>query len=74
MASLSGSAASASAFVTSDRIAFGILLAPQFNFFFLGAFYAPLPHLLVVLNLCLRKLSVLPENDVETKSEDAQSD
>ena len=66
------STTSAAAFITSNRVTVLVLLAPKFHFFFLGALDAPLAHLLVVLDLCLRELAVLPEDDVEAKSEYAQ--
>ena len=70
--SFARSTTSTSAFVTGDGIAVLVLLAPKFHFFFLGALDAPLAHLLVVLDLCFRELSVLPEDDVEAKSEYAE--
>ena len=64
--------ASTSAFIAGYRVAVLVLFAPKFHFFFLGALDASLAHLLVVLDLCLRELAVLPEDDVEAKSEYAQ--
>ena len=66
--------ASTSAFVTGYRIAILIFLAPQLYFILLGALDTPLAHLDIVLDLSLRKLSVLPEDDVETESEHAEPD
>ena len=65
-------ATSTSAFVAGYRVAVLVLLAPKFHLFFLGALDAPLAHLLVVLDLCLRELAVLPEDDVEAKAEYAE--
>ena len=62
----------ASSFIAGYRVAVLVLLAPKFHFFFLGALDAPLAHLLVVLDLCFRELAVLPEDDVEAKSEYAE--
>ncbi len=59
-----GTAGRAAAFVAGGR-AVRVLLAPKFHFLLLGALYAPLAHFLIVLNLCFRKFSVLPEYDVE---------
>ena len=66
-----GSAASAAAFAAL-RLAVRTLLAPKFYFIFLRALDAPLAHLLIVFNLSLRKLSVLPEDDVEAQADYAQ--
>ena len=65
MATRTGSAACASPLVACDRVAVLIFLAPQLYLILLGAFDASLAHLLVVLDLSLRELSVFPENDVE---------
>ena len=65
-------ATSTSAFIAGYRVTVLVFLAPKFHFFFLGALDAPLAHLLVVLDLRLRELAVLPEDDVEAKSEYAQ--
>ena len=73
MTSLARTTASASTFVTGDRVAVLVFLAPEFYLFLLGTLDASLSHLPVVLYLCFRKLSVLPEDDVEAKSEDAKS-
>ena len=67
--SFTRSAASTSSFIAGYRVAVLVLLAPKFHFLFLGALDAPLAHLLVVLDLSLRELAVLPEDDVEAKSE-----
>ena len=67
-------AASAAAFVACDRISILILLSPKLDFVFLGTLDTPLAHLDIVLYLSLRELAVLPEDDVEAKSEDAESD
>ena len=58
--------AAASSFITGDRVAILVLLAPQLYFFFLCALDAPLAHLLVVLDFSFRELAVLSEDDVET--------
>ncbi len=60
---------STSSFIAGYRVAVLVLLAPKFHFLFLGALDASLAHLLVVLDLSLRELAVLPEDDVEAKSE-----
>ena len=73
MASLAGTATSASSVIAGHGVAVLVFLAPKFYFFLLGTLDASLAHLLVVLDLCLRKLSVLPEDDVEAKTEDAKS-
>ena len=70
MAYVSRAAASAPAFVAGYGIAVLVLFAPKFHFFLLGALDASLAHLLVVLDLSLRKLTVLPEDDIETETED----
>ena len=67
-------AASAAAFVACDRISILILLSPKLDLVFLGTLDASFSHFYIVLYLSLRKLSVLPEDDVEAKSEDAESD
>ena len=72
MACLARSAASASSVVAGYGIAVLVFLAPKFYFFFLRAFDTSLAHLLVVLYLRLRELSVLPEDDVEAESEHAK--
>ena len=56
-----------------SRGAVGVLLSPKLYFLFLGALDASLAHLQVVFDLCLRELSVLSEDDVETQSENAQT-
>ncbi len=61
-----------SAFV-ADRCAVRVLLAPKFHFLLLGALDAPLAHLPVVLDFSFRKVTVLPENDVEAHPEDAEA-
>ena len=68
------SAARTAAFVTCNRVSVLVLLAPKLYFILLCAFDASLAHLDVVLDLSLRELAVLPEDDVEAKSEDAESD
>ena len=70
--SFARSATSASAFIAGYRVAVLVLLAPKSYLFFLGALDASLAHLLVVLDLCFRELAVLPEDDVEAKSEYAE--
>ena len=62
----------ASSFVAGYRVAVLVFLAPKFYFFLLGTFDASLAHLLVVLDLCFRELTVFPEDDVEAKSEYAE--
>jgi hypothetical protein len=74
VAGLSGTATSAASVIAGDRIAVLVLLAPDLYLFFFSAFDTPLTHLLIVLNLCFRKFTVLPEDDVEAKSEDSKSD
>ena len=66
-----GSATSASA-VAALRLAVRTLLAPNLYFFLLCALYASLAHLSVVLDLCFRKFSVFPEDDIEAESENAE--
>ena len=56
-----------------SRGAVGVLLSPKLYFLFLGALDAPFAHLHIVLYLCLRELSVLPEDDVEAQAEYAQA-
>ena len=68
------STTSTSTFVAGCRSSVRILLSPKFYFVFFGAFDTSLTHLLVVLNLSIRELAVLPEYDVETKSEDTKTD
>ena len=51
------------------RGAVGVLLSPKLYFLFLGAFDPPFAHLHIVLYLCLRELSVLPEDYVEAQAE-----
>ena len=68
MAVISGTATSAPAFSAGSRTV-GTFLAPHLYLILLGALDAPLAHLLIVLNLSLRELAVLPEDDVETESE-----
>ena len=74
MASLVGTAARTSALIAGDGIAVLVLLAPQFYFILLGTLDASLAHFPVVLYLCFRKLSVLPEDDVEAQAEYAKCD
>ena len=59
----------ASSFVAGYRVAVLVFLAPKFYFFFFSALDASFAHLLVVLNLGFRKLSVLPEDYVEAQAE-----
>ena len=68
----SGTARTASVFV-ADRCTVRIFLTPKLYLVFLGAFDAPLAHFLVVFNLCFRKFTVFPEDNVEAQSENAQS-
>ena len=72
MTSFSRSTTSTPAFVAGDRVAVLVLLAPKFYLFFLCALDASLAHLDIVLYLGLRKLSVLPEDDVEAQADYAQ--
>ena len=67
-----GSAA-ATAALTAYRFAVWAFLAPQLYFIFFGTLDTSLAHLSVVLDLCFRELSVLPEDDVEAKTEDTES-
>ena len=59
--------------LTAYRLAVLVLFAPNFYFFFFCALDTSLAHLSVVLDLCFRELSVLPEDDVEAKTEDTES-
>ena len=65
--------ASTPAFIAGYRVAVLVLLAPKLYLFFLGALDAPLAHLDIVLDLGLRELSVLPEDDVEAETEYAEA-
>ena len=65
---------SASSFVAGYGVAVLVFFTPNPYFLFLGTLDAPFAHLLVVLDLGFRKFSVLPEDDVETKAEDAKRD
>ena len=67
-------AAPASSFVAGYGVAVGVFLAPKFHFFFLGALYSSLTHLLVVLDLGFREMTVFPEDDVEAEAEYAKCD
>ena len=67
-------ATGASSFIAGYRVAVLVLLAPKLYFFFFSALDASLAHLDVVLYLGFRKLAVLPEDDVEAQSENAESD
>ena len=69
MTSIPRATASTAAFVAGDRVAVLVFLAPKFYFFFFSALDASFAHLLVVLNLGFRKLSVLPEDYVEAQAE-----
>ncbi len=66
-------AGGAAAFI-ADRGAVRVFPAPEFHLLLLGALDAPLAHLPVVLNLSLRKLPVLSEDDVEAEAEYAEAD
>lgn len=44
-------------------------LSPKSQFLFFGADDAALAKFLVVADFSIRKLSVFPENDIETKAE-----
>ena len=59
----------ASSFVAGYRVAVLVFLAPKFYFFFFSALDASFAHLLVVLNLGFRELSVFPEDYVEAQAE-----
>ena len=72
VASVSGTATSASSVTAGYRLSVIVLLAPYFYFFFLRALDAPLAHLSVILDLRFRELSVFPEDDVEAHSEYAK--
>ena len=67
-----GSAAAAPSFAAFG-FAVRTFLAPDLYFFFFGALDASLAHLSVVLNLCLRKLSIFPEDNVEAQADYAQA-
>ena len=73
VADVTRAATSASPIAAGYRIAVLVLLAPYFNLFFLGALDASLAHFPVIFNLSLRKFSILPENDIETQSYDAEA-
>ena len=66
-----GSARRASA-IAALRLAVRTLLAPNLYFFFFSALDASLAHFSVVLDLGLRELAVLPEDDVEAQAEYAE--
>ena len=59
--------------LTAYRLAVLVLFAPNFYFFFFCALDTSLAHLSVVFDFGLRKFSVLPEDDVEAETENAQS-
>ena len=63
----------ASALVARSRRAVRVLLAPKLYFIFFSAFDTSLAHLDVVLDFSFGELAVLPENDIETQTENAQS-
>ena len=69
MASLAGTATSASSVIAGHGIAVLVFLAPKLYFIFFCTFDTPLAHLFVVLNLCFRELAVLPEDDIKAKAE-----
>ena len=66
-----GSARRTSA-VAALRLAVRTFLAPNLYFFFFSALDASLAHFSVVLDLGLRELAVLPEDDVEAETEYAE--
>jgi hypothetical protein len=66
-----GSAAAAPSFAAFG-FAVRTFLAPNLYFFFFSALDASLAHFPVVLDLCLRELTVLPEYDVEAQAEYAE--
>ena len=67
------SAAAAAAF-TALRLAVGAFLAPKLYFIFLGALDASLLHFTIVFDLCLRKLTIFSEDDIETQTENTKCD
>ena len=69
----SRSAASAAALVACDRITVLVFLPPKLDFIFFSTLYSSLAHLDIVLYLGFGKLSVLPEDDVEAQSENAEA-
>ena len=69
---MASGAAGRTSSVAALRLAVGAFLAPKLYLFLLCAFDTSFPHLPVVLDLSLRELAVLPEDDVETESEDAE--
>ena len=73
MADVTGTAAPASAVVAGYGSAVLVFLTPKLYFLFLCALDTALAHLPVVFNLCLRKLSVLPEDYVEAQTENAKA-
>ena len=64
--------ATAATALAAFGLAVGAFLAPKLYLFLLCALDASFSHLPVVLDLSLRELAVLPEDDVETESEDAE--
>ena len=58
--------------VAALGLAVGAFLAPKLYLLLLSTLDASLSHLSVILDLSLRELSVLPEDDVEAESEDAK--
>ena len=65
VADVTGTAAPASAVVAGYGSAVLVFLTPKLYFLFLCALDTALAHLDIVLYLRLRKLSVLPEDDIE---------
>ena len=63
-----------SSFVAGCWRSVRVFLAPKLYFIFFCTLDTSFAHLLIVFNLSFWELSVLSENDVETKSEYAQSD
>ena len=64
--------ARASAFIASHGVPVLVFLSPELYFILFGALDSSLAHLHVLLYLRLGKFPVLPEDDVEAHSENAQ--
>ena len=65
------SATAATAFAAL-RLAVGAFLSPKLYFVFLGALDASLLHFTIVFDLCLRKLTIFSEDDIETQTENTK--
>ena len=74
MADVTGTAAPASAVVAGYGSAVLVFLTPKLYFLFLCALDTALAHLDNVLYLRLRKLSDLPEDDIEAETEYSKPD